>query len=92
MVGYEWLEPGLQALRGIEPHEVMQVLGGERRWPRPATGPDGHQVMAIWGRTPAGRTLIVVVRQLARWDWQIIGARQMTWQEIGEFEAWEATR
>jgi hypothetical protein len=88
-VGFEWLQPGLDALRGIEPQEVMQVLGGKRRWPRPATGPDGHRVTTIWGRTDGGRALIVAIRRLTQWDWQIIGARAMTLGERTEFEAWE---
>jgi hypothetical protein len=32
-VGFEWLEAGLRALRGIEPYEVIQVLSGGKRWP-----------------------------------------------------------
>jgi hypothetical protein len=91
-VGYEWLEIGLQRLRGIEPHEVMQVLTSKTRRPVPATGPDGHMVLTIWGRTTAGRPLIVGTRRLSQWDRQIIGAREMHPNEIAEFEAWEATR
>jgi hypothetical protein len=48
-------------------------------------------VLTIWGRTPAGRPLVVVTRRLSRWDWQVIGARDLTGQEKGEFEAWEGT-
>jgi hypothetical protein len=90
-VGFEWLEAGLEALRGIEPYEVVQVLSSKRRWPRPATGPDGHPVLTIWGRTEAGRPLVVVTRQLSQWDWQIIGARTLTAQETADFEAWDGT-
>jgi hypothetical protein len=92
MVGYEWLEIGLQRLRGIEPHEVMQVLTSKIRKPVSATGPDGHPVLTIWGRTHAGRPLIVGTRQLTKRDRQIIGAREMRPGEIVEFEAWEAAR
>ena len=88
-MGYEWLVPALNSLRGIEPHEVMQVLGGKRRRPRPARGPDGHPVLTIWGRTTDGKPVIVVVRRLETWDWQIIGARVMHPGEASEFEAWE---
>jgi hypothetical protein len=70
----------------------MQVLTSKVRRPVPATGPDGHQVLSIWGRTTQGRALIVVVRPLSQWDWQIIGARAMTEQEITTHEAWEARR
>ncbi|MDQ1295494.1 MAG: hypothetical protein QG608_3382 [Actinomycetota bacterium] len=68
----------------------MQVLGAEKRWPRPATGPDGHRLMTVWGRTVDGWPLIVAIRRLSQWDWQIIGARVMTQSETTEFEAWEA--
>jgi len=91
-VGYEWLEIGLQRLRGIEPHEVMQVLTAKVRRPVPGRGPDGHPVLTIWGRTYEGRLLIVGTRQLTKWDRQIIGAREMRPSEIAEYEAWEATR
>ncbi len=91
-MGYEWLDVGLRSLHGIEPHEVLQVLSGKIRRPVPATGPDGHRLLTIWGRTEQGRPLIVGVRQLSRWDWQIISARTMTPSEVTEHEAWEATR
>jgi hypothetical protein len=91
-VGYEWLPAGLTSLRGIQPFEVLQVLNSKTRRPIPATGPDGHQVLTIWGRPTAERGLIVAVRPLSRWDWQIISARRMTEQETALHEAWEATR
>lgn len=80
----------LKSLRGIEPYEVMQALSAQRRWPRPAKGPYGHAAMTIWARTNDGRPLIVVVRRLSKWDWQIIGARDLRPDEVSEFEAWEA--
>jgi len=91
-VGYEWLLVGLRDLRGIEPHEVMQVVVSKIRRPISAYGPDGHELLTIWGRTNAGKGLIVAVRQLSRWDWQIIGARVMTEAEDDVHQAWEATR
>jgi hypothetical protein len=91
-VGYEWLTPGLRSLRGIEPYEVMQVLNSKLRRPVPATGPDGHRALTIWGRTATGRGLIVALRPLSQWDWQIITARAMSDDENAEHEAWEATR
>jgi hypothetical protein len=48
-------------------------------------------VLTIWGRTDAGRPLVVVTRRLSRWDWQIIGARDLSAQEVADFEAWEGT-
>jgi hypothetical protein len=92
LVGYEWLQPGLGALRGIEPYEVMHVLISAIRRPVPATGPHGHELLTIWGRTAAGRGLIVGIRQLSQWDWQILGARVMTEAEDDRHRAWEAAR
>ena len=91
-VGYEWLPAVLAALRGIEAYEVIQALSAEQRWPRPATGPHGIPVMTISARTGAGRRLIVVVRHAGGFDWWIVGAREMTPTEAGEFERWEAER
>ncbi len=86
-VGYTWL-PGLFALLvDVEPHEVMQVLQGDsRRRPRPALGPRGLAVLAIFGRSTAGRDIVVIVRHLAGMDWQIVGARPMTAAEAAEFD------
>ena len=83
---------GLQSLRGIEPCEVLQVLSSKNRRPIPATGPDGHQVLTIWGRTAQGRGVIVAIRPLSHWDWQIISARAMTAAEASDHQVWEATR
>jgi hypothetical protein len=93
-VGYEWLDAGLRSLRDLEPYEVMQVIFSERRRPIPATNPDGRRVLTIWGRTAAGRPVIVMIRPLpgSQWDWQILGADAMTKEQIALHEAWEATR
>jgi len=88
-VGYEWPGWALDALRGIEPHEVIQALNADRRWPRPATSPAGIAVLTIWARTQTGRPLIVAVRQTGNWDWLIIGARDMHPTEAAEFARWE---
>jgi hypothetical protein len=90
-VGYEWLPALLAALVGIEPYEVREVLEEGRRWPRPALGAHGLQVLAIWGRTAAGRYLIVVLRPtgVSR-DWLIVGAREMTAEQAAEYDRWEA--
>ena len=90
-MGYEWPGWALDALRGIEPHEVMQALGADRRWPRGAAGPGGVGVLTVWARTRPGRPLIVAVRQVGDWDWLIIGARDMHPTETAEFERWEAS-
>jgi hypothetical protein len=70
----------------------MQVLNSKIRRPVPGYGPHGHELLTIWGRTAAGRGLIVAIRQLSQWDWQILGARAMTETEDGTHQAWEATR
>jgi len=88
-VGYVWPGWALDALRGVEPHEVLQALGADRRWPRPAVSPGGVHVLSIWARTRTGRPLIVVVRQTEDWDWLIIGARTTTPAETAEFDRWE---
>jgi hypothetical protein len=91
-VGYEWLDIGLRNLRDVEPYEVNQVLYGKTRRPVPGRGPDGVWVLTIWGRTNAARPLIVVIRPMGGFDWQIITARPMTDTQLAEFEEWEATR
>lgn len=88
-VGFEWPSWALYALVGIEPHEVMQVLQGARRWPRTGRGTGGLPVLTVWGRTSEGRALIVAVRQLEGWHWEIIGARDMRPGELTVFEKWE---
>jgi hypothetical protein len=88
-VVYEWSGWALDALQGIEPHEVMQALGARRRWPRRASGPAGVPVLTVWARTREGRPLIVAVRQVDEWDWLIVGARDLTPMESTEYEQWE---
>jgi hypothetical protein len=87
-VGYEWLAEALAALRGVEQDEVLQVLGATRRRPLVAESA-GVRFLTITARTRSGRPLIVAVRLLGGLDQQIIGAREMTSQELDRFEAWE---
>jgi hypothetical protein len=84
---YEWLPWALDHLTGIEPDEVHQVLAGPHRLPLRA-GP----FTAILGRTTAGRPLAVLLRTLDWFDMQIIGARELTTDELIRYEKWEATR
>lgn len=91
-MGYEWLPFALAALRNVEPHEVMEAINGALRWPRRAAGPGGMPVVTIWARTRSGRPLITVVRHLDGFDWQILGAREMTSAETGEYDRWEAAQ
>jgi hypothetical protein len=83
----------MQALAGIEPYEVRQVLEAKRRWPRPgADHSTGLQVLTVWGMTLAGRPLIVAVRHVGGFAWKIVGARDMTQDDLAEFERWEETQ
>jgi hypothetical protein len=91
-VPYEWDDWALAALAGIEPYEVRQALEAKQRWPRRATSATGISVVSVWGRTVAGRPLIVAVYHVAGFIWKIIGARDMTDKELIEFGQWEETR
>lgn len=87
---YEWEDWALRALAaGIEPYEVRQVLEYPHRWPRPASG---SRVLTIWGRTSAGRPLLVAVYHVDGFTWKIIGARELTTAEQNDLAAWEKTR
>jgi hypothetical protein len=90
-VPYEWDDWALAALFGIEPYEVRQVLEAKRRWPRRATSATGVPVLTVWGRTGTDRPLIVAVYHLTGFTWKIIGARDMTDEELSEFSRWEET-
>lgn len=90
-MGYEWLPSAFRALWGIEPYEVMQVIYADRRWPVPAVSAEGVRMLTIWGRTAAGRPLIATLLHDNNLDWLIVGAREMTGDELVVFERWEAT-
>jgi hypothetical protein len=90
-VGYTWLPGRFAILVDVEPYEVMQVLDGPaRRWPRRVTGPRGLAMLAILGRTAAGRGLVVYVRHHQGLDWTIVGARATTAAELAAYDTWEA--
>ena len=89
VVGYEWLTEALAALRGVEQYEVLEVLSATRRMPLAATSA-GLRFLTISGRTATGRPLVVAIRLLGDLDQQIIGARELTEQELTRFEKWEA--
>ena len=78
----------------VESWEVIEVLYSARRWPRPARTHEGLQVLTVWGRTDAGRPLVVVLRHLSQTDetnsWQIVLAAPMGPRQLEEFTAWEA--
>lgn len=61
-MGFEWPDWAMAHLIGIETSEVRQILASTRRWPRWAA--DGSvAVLTLWGRTDAGRPLIVAARR-----------------------------
>jgi hypothetical protein len=91
-VGYEWLPAGLRSLVDVEPYEVNQVLYAKVRRPIPAVDPAGLWLLTIWGRTNTGRALVIGIRQVSRWDWQIISARPMTDAEEQAHQDWEEQR
>ncbi|MFC3960967.1 hypothetical protein [Nocardia jiangsuensis] len=89
---FEWW-PGAYALLAdadVEPWEAIEVLYSARRRPRPARTAEGLPVLTVWGRTDSDRPLVVVLRQLAEGQWQIIRAVEMTPAYIRVFEEWEA--
>jgi hypothetical protein len=88
-VPYEWDHWVINALTGIEPHEVLHTLVAHRRWPRPAVSPAGLHVLTIWARTRVGRALIVAIYHSTGHTWKIIGAREMGTDELAEFVKWE---
>jgi hypothetical protein len=90
-VPYEWLHAAI-GVRGISPDEVMQVLYGAARRPVPVRSREGLAFVNVWGRTASGRPLIVTVRRLDGFDAMIVGARDMSADEKGEFEKWDASR
>jgi uncharacterized DUF497 family protein len=91
-VPYEWLTAAFAdiAKHGIQEYEVLQVLGSQRRLVKPMRHSSGLQVLAIYGRTGAGRLLVVFVRRIGRFDSAIIGAREVPAAEREEFESWES--
>jgi hypothetical protein len=91
---YEWLPTTFTVLiaRGIEPYEVLQVLYGVRRCPVPVHDSHGLMLLNVWGRTKAGRPLVVTVRPAGGFDAEIVGARDMADDERKEFESWESSQ
>lgn len=89
-MGFKWL-PGVFAfLVDVEPGEVMQVLEGlGRRQPRRVRGPLGESLLAVCGRTEAGRPIVAYVRHAEGFDWHVVAARPMAPGEKAEFEEWE---
>ena len=58
----------------------------------PAVDLAGLRVLTVWGRTLAGRGLIVAVYHSIGHIWKIIGAREMRTDELAEFANWEERR
>jgi hypothetical protein len=93
-VAFRWASGVLDWLaeRGIEPYEVQQVLQYGKRWPRQGHTAQGA-VLTIWGRTRAGRALLVVLwPERDSLDKYIAGARELDAGEEAELQSWEAGR
>jgi hypothetical protein len=88
VVPYTWLAIALERLRGISADEVIEVLGADRRMPVSASH-DGLPVLTIWARTRAGRPLIVALRPLGKFDYEIVGASDMTDEQQQHLCQWE---
>jgi hypothetical protein len=82
----------MRGLAGIEEYEVRQVLEYRHRWPRPIKDHPGMRVLTLWGRTLAGRALVVAVYHHHGFVWKIIGARDLTSGEHAELRKWEGSR
>jgi hypothetical protein len=91
-VPYEWDEWAMQGLAGIEEYEVRQVLEYRHRWPRPVKNHPGTRVLTVWGRTLAGRALVVAIHHHDGFVWKIIGARDLASTEVAELRKWEESR
>ncbi|HEX6077449.1 MAG TPA: hypothetical protein VFZ32_19600 [Micromonosporaceae bacterium] len=88
---YRWIPAVLAALKGIEPYEVIQALSASRRLPVAGRAGRGVPVVGIFGRTRAGRLLVVVVRLVPdSFDQEIAAVRDATSEELAMFERWEA--
>lgn len=92
---YEWLPTAFAVLvlAGVEPYEVMQALYGSNRRPVAVVDPEtGLRLIAIYGRTKAGRPLVVTVRPAGGFTTWIVGAQEMTDEEREGYERWENSR
>ncbi|WP_331722950.1 hypothetical protein [Nocardia sp. NBC_00511] len=87
---FELPDWALDALRGVTPEEIFQVLRARRRWARPSTGAP-IQVTLIAGRTHSGRPLVVATREIEPFTWMIIAARELTGADLALYEKWEVT-
>jgi hypothetical protein len=94
-MGYEWDYGALDwvARNGLEPGEVLQAVYG-RKWPRVAVTPEGLRVLTLWGRTRAGKGILVMVRPMLGHplDAWIVNARPMTDTELAELAQWEESQ
>ncbi|HEY2792597.1 MAG TPA: hypothetical protein VGJ28_09585 [Micromonosporaceae bacterium] len=68
--------------------EVAQVLDSQHRLPLPMVADYGSRTLAILGRTRSGRALRVDVRLAAGFRRIIVGARDMSDDELAHYEKW----
>lgn len=88
-MGFEWSYWSLNRAmeRGIHEYEVDQVRRN-RPWPRP-TERNGRGFMTLWGRTDAGRPLMIAAYRADRWVWEILDLRELTPAEAAEYDQWK---
>ncbi|HWH00052.1 MAG TPA: hypothetical protein VNV66_12200 [Pilimelia sp.] len=93
-MAFRWAAGALERLAraGIEPYEVMQVLGHGKRWPRQGHTPAGT-VLTVWGRTrTGGRCWWCCGPRRGSLDSHITAARELDAAEVAELHGWEASR
>ena len=76
------------ARNGITDREVNEVLRSDGRLPLPMVADYGARLVAIYGRTRAGRSLRVDVRMALGFQRIVVGAGDMTEAELAHYEKW----
>ena len=76
------------ARNSVHIDEVEQVLDSQHRLPLPMVADYGTRTVAVLGRTTAGRALRVDVRLAAGFRRIIVGAGDMTEDELARYEKW----
>lgn len=93
-MGTEWYEWARKRLGpGIHPDEALEVVAGfHPRRPMWGTSDNGVAIFTIWGRTFAGRPLIVGVDKVGQFQQMLVSAREMTPEQLADFVMWEVSR
>lgn len=93
-MGSEWYDWARKRLApGIHPDEALEVLAGfYPRRPVWGRAPHGVAILTVWGRTFAGRPLIVGVHKVSRFEQMVVSAVKMTPEQLADFVMWEVSR